>query len=575
MRFQRTLTLLMLAMGLLFALPARAQQKPFTRDQVQGLVRDGLGDESGVKLIEQRGIDFAPLEDFLQSLKAAGASEAFLKALRAAKQPEPASMKKPLNQVQVFALLAGQVTSPRVAMLVRERGIDFEPQQDYLDEVRLGGGDDDLIAALKSAKVTKPVSVDPAAQARQAEVREHVARGAELAKKGQYAEAELEYRAAIQLEPENADLWAGLSDALGSQLKWEEAIKAAREAVRLDPRNETAHVYLGIALRENAPCGISRLIEDSWKAAIAGRTEQINVSAYDCREADLNGSILEFREAIRLNPDDEWAHYQLGYALDLTGNLDAGIGEYDEALRKNPNYAQAHFALGNDLGQKGDLDGAIIETRAAVRLGVKNSIFHAGLARWLEKRGDQEEALSEYREAYTLDPQSHKLEYEAFLKKVNDAHKLDKLQHWLGTWIFAGPVKVSLGCGGRRFPMSDVDIPNYKFKILTITPNGEVTAQVEHPLGAEDISKGTSGPDWSGTATETTLVLTMNRVPPGTVLFGTGDKLKSAVGRLEARREGDRYSVDFFYSDTEIVPNGRRCSDFFQDKRFLGQMTHP
>ena len=61
MRFRKTLTLLVLAMGLVFALSAWAQQKPLTREQVQGLVRDGLGDESGAKLIEQRGIDFAPV----------------------------------------------------------------------------------------------------------------------------------------------------------------------------------------------------------------------------------------------------------------------------------------------------------------------------------------------------------------------------------------------------------------------------------------------------------------------------------------------------------------------------------
>jgi hypothetical protein len=81
-------------------------------------VRDGLGDESGAKLIEQRGIDFAPAEDFLQSLKAAGTSEAFLKALRAVERPRSASAKKPLNQVQVFALLVGQVPSHRVARCV-------------------------------------------------------------------------------------------------------------------------------------------------------------------------------------------------------------------------------------------------------------------------------------------------------------------------------------------------------------------------------------------------------------------------------------------------------------------------
>jgi hypothetical protein len=79
---------------------------------------------------------------------------------------EPASARKPINQVQVFALLVGQVPSRRVTMLVQERGIDFEPTDDYLQEVRLAGGEDELISALQSAKVTKPVTVDPMAQAR-------------------------------------------------------------------------------------------------------------------------------------------------------------------------------------------------------------------------------------------------------------------------------------------------------------------------------------------------------------------------------------------------------------------------
>jgi hypothetical protein len=181
MKFHKTLTLLMLATGLLSALPAKAQQKPFTQEQVSNMVRDGFGDESGAKLIEQRGIDFAPAEDFLQSLKAAGASEAFLKALRAAvapglspagnvaptlrsahsahaglkvsattAAPEPTSAKMPLNQVQVFALLVDQVPGHRVTILVKERGIDFEPTDDYLREVRLAGGEDELVDALTS-----------------------------------------------------------------------------------------------------------------------------------------------------------------------------------------------------------------------------------------------------------------------------------------------------------------------------------------------------------------------------------------------------------------------------------------
>ena len=70
MRRRAVVTILMLIIAVVLSLPAKAQQepKPFTQDQVQALVRSGLGDESGAKLILQRGIDFAPTADFLQIL---------------------------------------------------------------------------------------------------------------------------------------------------------------------------------------------------------------------------------------------------------------------------------------------------------------------------------------------------------------------------------------------------------------------------------------------------------------------------------------------------------------------------
>ena len=253
--------------------PLKAQQKPFTQDQVSKMVQAGLGDDSGSKLIEQRGIDFAPSDDFLQTLKSAGASEAFLNACAPPSPPEPASARKPINQVQVFALLVGQVPSHRVCMLVEERGIDFDPTDDYLQEVRLAGGEDELISALKSAKVTKPATVDPATQKRLAEVRQHVALGAELFYKGQYAQAEQEYRAALLLDPQNSSLYVGLANILDRQNKWDDAVAADREAIHLNPNDDMPHNNLGVVLGRKG----------DWDGAISEEREALRFETESCR----------------------------------------------------------------------------------------------------------------------------------------------------------------------------------------------------------------------------------------------------------------------------------------------------
>jgi tetratricopeptide (TPR) repeat protein len=266
MRFRKALTFLMLAMGLVFARCAWAQQKPpLTQEQVQGLVRNGLGDETGAKAIEQRGIDFAPTEDLLQALKTAGASDAFVAALRAATKA-PTSTRKPLSQEQIFSLLVGQVPSQRVIMLIQERGIDFDPTDDHLQQIRGAGGEDDLITALKSAQVTKPTTVDSAAQTQQDQVRQHMARGAEFFQKHQYDQAEQEYRAALLLNPQSADLYMNLAYILDQQKKWDDAATAAREALRLNPNSGLAHNFLGLALEMK---GDRQGALDEYRAALA------------------------------------------------------------------------------------------------------------------------------------------------------------------------------------------------------------------------------------------------------------------------------------------------------------------
>ena len=64
--------------------------------------------------------------------------------------------KKPLDKVQVLALLAGGVSSQRVSMLVQERGISFDSTNDYLETLKVAGAEDVLVAELKTARYVKP-----------------------------------------------------------------------------------------------------------------------------------------------------------------------------------------------------------------------------------------------------------------------------------------------------------------------------------------------------------------------------------------------------------------------------------
>jgi hypothetical protein len=92
----------------------------------------------------------------------------------------PKKEPKPLDKVQVLALLAGGVPSQRVAHLVGQRGIDFEPSDDYLEILQGAGAEEVLVKALRSAKRTPPPSVDPATAAKQTQIQQHMVRGIDL-----------------------------------------------------------------------------------------------------------------------------------------------------------------------------------------------------------------------------------------------------------------------------------------------------------------------------------------------------------------------------------------------------------
>ena len=127
-------------------------------------------------------------------------------SLGAAAFPRPAN--KPVTRDDILYLLNNYVPSQSVTNLVKENGVDFDPDEDYLKKVRGAGGKDDLITALRGVHGT---GSHPAAVPRSdadLQVEQHWSRALELEKLESYPQAEKEIYSAYQLDPKNPEIIA-------------------------------------------------------------------------------------------------------------------------------------------------------------------------------------------------------------------------------------------------------------------------------------------------------------------------------------------------------------------------------
>jgi tetratricopeptide (TPR) repeat protein len=111
------------------------------------------------------------------------------------------------------------------------------------------------------------------------------------------------------------------------------------------------------------------------------------------------------REAIAIDPADPRAHYDLGVALEHSGDADGAFSEYDAAVRIRPAFVEARDALGTSLRARGRAAEAAEHFAAAVQLSPGSSRAHLNYGVTLWELGRRDEALHEYEEAVRLQPE--------------------------------------------------------------------------------------------------------------------------------------------------------------------------
>ena len=125
-----------------------------------------------------------------------------------------------------------------------------------------------------------------------------------------------------------------------------------------------------------------------------------------------------FLEALRMNPDDEEAHNNLGDVYKAQGKLDEAIREYQEALRIDPDRDTAHRHLAEAYQAQGKLDEAVREHQSVLKHWTDYSWAHINMGDVYRTQGKLDEAVREYREALRIDPN-----YGTAHSQMGDAYK--------------------------------------------------------------------------------------------------------------------------------------------------------
>lgn len=181
-----------------------------------------------------------------------------------------------------------------------------------------------------------------------------------LAKAGRGSEAVAHARARVLAAPDDAHAHFTLGLAQSEQ-DIEDALRAFRRALDLDPRHTLARYNLALVLK---------------------------------RADRLTEAADELKRALAIEPQAE-AHYALGVIHWHQGEGDRAIAALRKAIALAPAYADAHYTLGAVLKERRDLAGAVDALRRAIALRPDLWGAHYTLAQVYELAGNADAARAQ------------------------------------------------------------------------------------------------------------------------------------------------------------------------------------
>jgi tetratricopeptide (TPR) repeat protein len=233
----------------------------------------------------------------------------------------------------------------------------------------------------------------------------HYNLGLLLDQKGDVGEAIAHLRMALDLQPDFADGYNALANALIKQEEVAEAIVQYQKALDLQPDFAKARFNLGNALIKQ---GVLAQAIAQYRMALKLRPNdvniQINLANALFTQGHLDEAVAQYRQALSIAPDNAHVNGNLGKLLLLKGDLDAAMACLQKAAPMSPDPVQRWYKLGNDFLETGDWEQAIACYRKTLSIQPGFADAQASLGMAQLRKGQTREAIDSWQQALAIKP---------------------------------------------------------------------------------------------------------------------------------------------------------------------------
>jgi len=168
--------------------------------------------------------------------------------------------------------------------------------------------------------------------------------------KGRWASAEEMYSNGLAL------VWAG---------EYQRALSCFGKVIEKNPRYPKAYFYAAFCNMELGHTDAAiKAIKEAVRIEPDDAVTQFFIGAAYLKAGEPGNAIQSFQQAIRINPDFAEAHCKLGSAYAVLERKQEALEAFQEAIRVNPDYTDAHYFLGRVYVELGDISSALQEYRA-------------------------------------------------------------------------------------------------------------------------------------------------------------------------------------------------------------------